>query len=194
MRVLVVYAHPSEASFTSRLYKTVCETLQVGGHEVDALDLYAERFDPAMSRHMYEHYLDTDLNRIEVAGYVERLLAAEALVFIFPVWHDGLPAMMKGFIDRVFLPGVIFKVDAHHNFSPQLHNVRLLAAVCTYGAHRSRSTIVGDLTRRFFYRNLRTLVRPDAMIAYLAEYGLDFATPEQKVRFAARVKRAVRRW
>jgi NAD(P)H dehydrogenase (quinone) len=194
MRVLVVYAHPEERSFVGALHVTICERLGASGHQVDDLNLYAEHFDPAMSRYAYDHYLDMVANRGEVAAYVERLLSAQALVLVYPVWHDGLPAILKGFIDRVFLPGVIFTIGEDHVFRPSLHNIRRLIAVATYGASRNRTSHVGDLPRRFFLRNLGALVHPEAQIRYIADYGLDGASPTQRARFLKRVARAFESW
>ena len=73
------------------------------------------------------------------AGYVERLLAAEALVLCFPVWNFGLPALLKGFFDRVFLPGVSFDLRADGRVSPRLQHIRKIAAIATYGRRRARS-------------------------------------------------------
>jgi NAD(P)H dehydrogenase (quinone) len=194
MRILIVYAHPEPSSFLGALYLRVVEIAKERGHEVDALDLYANKFDPVMSRRAYDCYLDTSANREEVAPYVERLLSAEALVLIYPVWHDGLPAILKGFIDRIFLPGVVFEIDERGVFYPRLQNIRRLAAVATYGASRNRTAHVGDLPRRFFMRNLGLLVAPDAPLQYIADYGMDGATPAQRARFLARVVRAFNAW
>jgi putative NADPH-quinone reductase len=194
MRFLIVYAHPSPSSFVGALRRHVVEIVSRRGHEVDELDLYAEKFDPVMSRHTYDCYLDTAANREEVTPYVARLLAAEALVLIYPVWHDGLPAILKGFIDRVFLPGVVFEIDEKGAFYPRLQNIRRLAAVATYGASRNRTAHIGDLPRRFFMRNLGTLVAPDASLQYIADYGMDGATQAQRARFLTRVVRACNAW
>lgn len=194
MRVLVVYAHPSETSFVGALHGRICERLRAHGHEVDDLDLYAERFDPVMSHQTFNNYLDTNANRAEVGDYVQRLQAAQALVLVYPVWHDGLPAILKGFIDRVFLPGVVFTIDENHVFRPLLQNIHRLAAVATYGASRLRTSEVGDLPRRFFLRNLGALVAPGAVIQYVADYGLDGASPPQRARFLKRVTRAFEQW
>jgi NAD(P)H dehydrogenase (quinone) len=88
MRILIVYAHPLETSFLSSLHMKVVESLCLRQHHVDDLDLYAEKFDPVMSQQTYIHYLDTRANRAQAAPYVDRLLAAEALVLISPVWRQ----------------------------------------------------------------------------------------------------------
>ena len=120
LRILVVFAHPLETSFVSALHARVVEILRSRGHIVDDLDLYAEKFDPVMSREGLLHYVDTSANTREVEGYVRRLRAAEALVLVFPVWFDGLPAIMQGYFQRVFLPGVSIRIDEAGLFHPNL--------------------------------------------------------------------------
>ena len=133
MRILVVFAHPLETSFVSALHARVVEILRAGGHIVDDLDLYAEKFDPVMSREGLLRYVDTNANTCGVEGYVQRLRGAEALVLVFPVWFDGLPAIMQGYFQRVFLPGVAVRIDEQGLFHPNLHHIKRMAAVCAYG-------------------------------------------------------------
>jgi NAD(P)H dehydrogenase (quinone) len=94
MRVLVLYAHPVETSFSSALHRQVVDSLRGRGHDVDDCDLNIEGFDPVMSRQQRLDYHNTAINRAAVAPYVSRLLAAEAIVFVFPVWNYGFPAIM----------------------------------------------------------------------------------------------------
>ena len=129
MQILVVFAHPLETSFVSALHARVVETLRKGGHAVDDLDLHAEKFDPVMSREQMRAYVDTKANTREVETYVQRLRRAEALVLVFPVWFDGLPAIMQGYFQRVFLPGVAVVIDEAGLFHPNLRHIRRMAAV-----------------------------------------------------------------
>ena len=110
MRVLVLFAHPVDTSFGASLHAKVIETLRARGHGVDDCDLNAEGFDPVMTREDRLRYYDVPGNRSRVAPYVERLLKSDALVFSFPVWNMGFPAILKGFVDKVFLPGVSFNL------------------------------------------------------------------------------------
>ena len=119
MRVLVLFAHPVETSFGAAVHRTLVATLAGRGHEVDDCDLNAEGFDPVMTRQDRIDYHDVTVNRARVAPYVERLLAAEALVaFSFPVWNMGFPAILKGFIDKVFIPGVSFTLSDNGDYTP----------------------------------------------------------------------------
>ena len=118
MRILVLFAHPVETSFAAAAHAKLVATLSARGHQVDDCDLYAEGFDPVMSREDRIDYHDVAVNRRRVAPYVDRLLAAEALVFSFPVWNMGFPAILKGFVDKVFLPGVSFSLQGQWRLRP----------------------------------------------------------------------------
>ena len=108
MRVMVVYAHPVETSFNAAIYGVVIETLRKRGHDVDACDLYAENFPAIMSREDRLLYHAIPANRALAAPWIERLEAADALVLVFPTWVFAPPAILKGFCEKVFLPGVAF--------------------------------------------------------------------------------------
>ena len=136
MRILVLFAHPVETSFAAAAHAKLVATLSARGHHVDDCDLHAEGFDPVMSREDRIEYHDVAVNRRRVAPYVDRLLAAEALVFSFPVWNMGFPAILKGFVDKVFLPGVSFHLKDNGDYVPTLHNIKRLGVVCTYGGSR----------------------------------------------------------
>jgi len=94
VRILVLFAHPVETSFGAALHAKLVEVLRARGHKVDDCDLNAEGFDPVMSRQDRIDYHNVAVNRARVAPYVDRLLAAEALVFSFPVWNMGFPAIL----------------------------------------------------------------------------------------------------
>jgi putative NADPH-quinone reductase len=193
MRVLVVFAHPSEKSFVANLHAQIVASLRGGGHEVDDLDLYAEGFDPVMPRQVFLDYVNPAANQAGVAAYVARLRAAEALVLVFPVWQDGFPAIMKGFFDRLFIPGVAFRLDAI-GFAPIMHNIKRVAAVATYGAGRARMSMMGDPPRRFVKHNLGALIAPGARSEYLACYDMNEPNPARLARFATRVKGVFDAW
>jgi hypothetical protein len=105
VRILVLFAHPVETSFASSLHAKLVEVLRARGHKVDDCDLYAEDFDPVMSRQDRIDYHNLAVNRRNVAAYVDRLLAAEALVFSFPVWNMGFPRDPQGICRQGFSAG-----------------------------------------------------------------------------------------
>ena len=111
MKILLLYAHPVETSFNAALHRLIVEHLIAAGHAVDDLDLYAENFDPRLTRAERLAYHDARSAQDPADPYVRRLLAAEALVLCFPTWNYGYPAILKGFFDRVFLPDVSFRME-----------------------------------------------------------------------------------
>ncbi|MFM7507757.1 MAG: NAD(P)H-dependent oxidoreductase, partial [Rubrivivax sp.] len=102
MRLLVVFCHPDPESFGAALLRTATTALQAAGHELRVIDLYAEGFDPVFSRAEKRSYLtDTAQNVAGVAVHVEALRWAEGWIAVYPTWTYGLPAMFKGWLDRV---------------------------------------------------------------------------------------------
>ncbi len=193
MRVLVIYAHPVETSFNAALHRLVVERLRAAGHEVDDCDLYAEEFNPVLSRAERLGYHDVPANLEPVRAYVDRLQRAEALVFCFPTWCFGLPAILKGFFDRVFVPGVAFDIRDPKNVRPALTHIRRISAVVTYGRPRWTALLMSDPPRKVVTRYLRLLTGGTARVDYHACYHMNVATPARLERFKAQVSRAMSR-
>lgn len=194
MRILVIHAHPLSDSFLGALHRTVVSRLSDAGHEVDDCDLYAENFDPVLSESERRHYFDADPDRSSVAPYVDRLFAAQGIVFCFPVWCFGLPAILKGFMDRVMVPGVSFRLADDGNLHRNLEHIRSVAVVVTYGRSRWESFYFGDPPRMTMTRYFRWFIARDARLTYLAQYNLHKAARPTLERFHARVARHMDRF
>jgi NAD(P)H dehydrogenase (quinone) len=191
MRVLVLFAHPVETSFNAALHRATVTALTAAGHEVDDCDLYAENFDPVMSRQERLEYHDESACTKPVQGHVDRLRAAEALVICAPVWNYGYPAILKGYLDRVFLPGVSFRL-VNGKAVPNLQHIRKIAAVTTYGGSRFRTILMGDAPRKMFKRTLRAIVYPFAKAKYLALYDMNRADEAKRSAFLEKVTATMR--
>lgn len=185
-RALVLFAHPCDESFSAGLRRTVVDTLTARGWDVDDCDLNAEGFSPVLTEAERRGYHDTETNIAPVQGYVDRLRAAQALVLVFPVWNFGFPAILKGFFDRVFLPGVSFRLE-DGLVKPNLTHIRKLAAVTTYGGTRWRAIGAGDPPRKIVTRAIWHVTRPEKL-RYLALYDMNRASQAQREAFDARVK------
>jgi len=193
VRILMLFAHPVETSFNAVLHTKVVEVLRAK-HKVDDCDLYAEGFDPVMSREDRIDYHNVAVNRRHVGPYVGRLLAAEALVFSFPVWNMGFPAILKGFIDKVFLPGVSFNLGEDGSYIPCLHNIKRLGVVCTYGGGRLLTIMMGDPPRNFLTRSMRRLCAPGARCDYLAHYDMNHTRTGRRAAFLRTVEARFSKW
>nr|WP_314090788.1 NAD(P)H-dependent oxidoreductase [uncultured Shinella sp.] len=135
MRILLVLAHPLEDSFAASTAETVRRKLTENGHTVDLLDLYRENFDPRLSVSERSRYFEPDYDPAEAEPYIGRLKAADGLVLVFPQWWFNFPAILKGFFDRVFAPGVAFENDPQGGrIRPLLGNIHLFWAFTTTGS------------------------------------------------------------
>lgn len=188
MRVLVLFAHPVESSFGAALHQVVVKTLAANGHDIDDCDLYAEGFDPVLSRKERLNYHDLEINRQSVSSHVDRLQKADALVLVTPVWNYGHPAILKGFLDRVFLPGVSFELQ-NGKIAPKLHTIQKFTTVTTYGGSRLFAFLMGDPPRKIATRVLRSVMGPRAKVRYLAHYDMNRSTDASRRTFLNRVKR-----
>ncbi len=194
MRVLLVFAHPLGDSLNAAIRDRAVAALARNGHDVDICDLYAEGFDPVLSAAEREAYFDAPRNRERNADHVARLFAAEGLVFVFPTWILGPPAILKGFLDRVMVPGVSFTVDPTGKLQPNLGHIRRLAAVVTYGREWRDLWWFGDPPRRMFTRYLPWFLSRRARCRFLGLYALHRAKPLRIARFLDRVEREMARF
>ncbi|MGF6095193.1 NAD(P)H-dependent oxidoreductase [Pseudomonas sp. 18175] len=115
-RILVILGHPSTTSFCAALADTYTHRAQSAGHEVRALCLGNLTFDPVL------HHGYTQIQPLEpdLLSAQSDILWATHLTFVFPIWWGGIPALMKGFLDRIFLPGFAFKYRAGKAFPDKL--------------------------------------------------------------------------
>lgn len=186
IRALVLFAHPCGESFSAALHSEVVSVLEGRGWDVDDCDLNAEGFNPVLSEAERRGYHDEPANTGPVERYVERVRDADALVMVFPVWNFGYPAILKGFLDRVFLPGVSFKLGEDGKVRPNLRNITKLAAVTTYGGTRMRAMLCGDPPRKCVTRAVWHVCRPQKM-RYLALYDMNKATTATRDAFLRKV-------
>jgi NAD(P)H dehydrogenase (quinone) len=120
MRVFIVHAHHEPASFNGAMTRAAAEALNTAGHEVIVSDLYAMGFDPVSDRRNFTTMVDKDRLRQqaeeayaaqhdgfapELQAEMDKLFWCDAVILQFPLWWFGLPAILKGWVDRVFASG-----------------------------------------------------------------------------------------
>jgi NAD(P)H dehydrogenase (quinone) len=193
-KALIVLAHPAERSLSRLFAQTACEALSGTGHEANLLDLYSEGFDPVLSRQERAAYYAKSADTAAIADHADRLAGAETLVLVFPTWWFGMPAILKGWLDRVFAPGVAF--DHASDFGPikpRLTKLKKVVVITTLG---SPAWIDWLVMRRPVRRILRTAVfglcAPQAKFVMLSIYAAENPTPKRIESFKAGIAAALK--
>ncbi|MBI5959896.1 MAG: NAD(P)H-dependent oxidoreductase [Chloroflexi bacterium] len=178
MHVMITIDHPWSQSFNHTVLELVVKTLTSGGHTVDVLDLHHEDFDPVMRVEELSVYSQGTPLDPKVIEYQRRISQADHLVYIFPVWWEVMPALLKGFFDKVFLPQWAF---AEADASPLLTHIRSGTAITTMGAPKPIYTSVepvlckgilefcGVQRTRWFNICQVNLIAPEERAAWLNE-------------------------
>jgi putative NADPH-quinone reductase len=193
MRVLVVYCHPNPESLVAAALERAVAGLRAAAHEVRVTDLYRDGFDPAMScverRAHKEPGVASDLQ-----GYAEDLGWAEALVFVYPTWWSGQPAMLKGWFDRVWVAGVAWELpEGASVLRPLLTDVRRIVVVTTHGSSKWINALQGEPGKRTAFRSIRAMCSKRTRTTWCALYGLDTATDADRTAFLDKVERTLAR-
>ncbi len=195
MRLLVVYCHPCPESFSAALRDVAMAEATKAGHDVRLIDLYASGFDPVMSADERRRYHDAGVNEEPVAEQLAHLRWCEGLVFIHPTWWYGPPAMLKGWIDRVWIPHATFEMPKPGKpIGRILTNIRLIGVVTTLGSPWWWWTFVmGAPGRRMLLRGLRALVAVNGRTFWLGLHRIDSADASERRRFLEKVADRFRR-
>ncbi len=193
MKAYVVYCHPDAESFTFAVRERAVAALVVDGHQVRMSDLYADGFEPTMS-------LDERLThqepreRSDLAAYTDNLRWCDALVFIYPTWWSGEPAMLTGWLDRVLLRGVAWDIaEGKSRISGGLTNIRRVVTITSHGSSKALNMIEGEAGRRVVGRAVRLLCHRFARTTWLAMYNIDRSTEADRAAFLDRVERRMHR-
>ncbi|MFC6274155.1 NAD(P)H-dependent oxidoreductase [Levilactobacillus tangyuanensis] len=132
MKTVIIFDHPYTAtagdnvphhrSFLAALLKTTITQLRHENNEVDLIDLHADGFNPVMSADDLSNWRRGRPTDLQVADYQQRLLAADRIIFMFPVWWEVMPAMTKGFLDKVYAKNILYQAD---NMQTKLNQPRI---------------------------------------------------------------------
>ena len=156
MRVAIVFNHPYEKSYCSAILEAVTTGLHKGKHEVDLIHLDNDNFNPVMSKEDLKAFVDHSPIDPQVIDYNNRLKNTDHLIFIFPIWWDLMPAMTKGFVDRVLNPGVVYD---HHprgfGLVPLLKNLKGVTIITTMNKPKIMySLLIGNLIKKVMIKSV----------------------------------------
>lgn len=194
-RAAVVVAHPRPDGFAHELARRAVTGLEAKGYCVDVLDLYSLGFRAAMSRReRLAYHGDEPILDPLVGEHAALLHEIDTLVFVYPTWWSGLPAILKGWLERVLVPGVGFRFDdTSGKVRPGLTNIRRLVGISTYGSPRWYVRAVNDNGRRTLMRALRLSCGWRTSRRWLAMYAIDGSSHDERAEFADRVEHTMGR-
>jgi putative NADPH-quinone reductase len=191
MRALVVYCHPRDGSFTAAVRDTVLEKLNAAGADVRLTCLYTRQFQPCLTAEEHEIYEDTSCNQAPIQNDCDDLMWCDTLIFVYPTWWYGLPAILKGWLDRVMVPGVAFTMprDEGETIGPGLTHIKRLGVFTTCGASFWLTAFVGSPGKRTLMRGVGLLCAKNRRTAFAAHYLMDSSTAESRAKHLVRVSR-----
>ena len=133
MKVVIVFNHPHDRSFCNAILQSVSNGLAKGNHQIDIIHLDKDNFNPVMTAGDLKGFRDKKPIDPQVIEYSNRIKEAGHLVFIFPIWWELMPAMTKGFIDKVIFPGVAYDYTNVNNtrMKPLWENLKAVTMITT---------------------------------------------------------------
>lgn len=195
MQTLLVYAHPVPDSLNATLSRQAQQAIRERGWPLEVLDLNAVEFDPVMPGAERGAYYggDTPPDDPTVAAMVDQLRRAELLVLVFPTWWFGFPAILKGWFDRIWRPGVAFDHSPDMGrLIPRLTNLRHVVAITTMGSPLWVDLLIlrQPLRRVLRWSSLKPCA-PQAKLHWLALHGAETVTRQRVDTFSAKIARAI---
>ena len=196
MKCLIITTHPLNDSLCRLLGKHVENKLTQIGCEVTTEDLYAENFEPALTAPERESYYSESYDSSNIAEQVSRLQDAEALVLLFPTWWFGFPAMLKGWFDRVWGPGIAY--DHASDFGPikpRLDNLRKVLVVTTLGSPWWIDRLVmWQPVKRIMKLALLGACTKNSKLQFLSLYNSEKLNEQRIAAFKNRIEKALATW
>ena len=196
MRLLVIFAHPSTDSFGYALFQRAVKVLEEQGHRVETLDLYRIGFDPVLSTEEWHSYISNTHENIEkVQSHVEKLQQAEGLVFIFPTFFYGVPAILKGWFERIWLPGVAFEPASSKSrrVIGKLKHIRSVSVITTSGSPKWWLWLIKDPVRSVFKLGLRPLFAARCKFIWSQLYNMNHVNRSECDRFMDLVEKKLKK-
>lgn len=131
MKVVIIFNHPYDGSYCNAILNSALKGLQKANHQTDVIHLDKENFNPVMTAEDLKAFVNRKAVDPKVISYIERLKQADHLVFIFPIWWELMPALTKGFIDKVIFPGAAYEYKGSHGMIPLFTNIKSVTMITT---------------------------------------------------------------
>ncbi len=189
MRALIIFNGNRESVIGSEVINAVTSTLDRNGHHVDMIDLLDSSFEPVMTSTERRAYLsDQPISDPTVQHYAELVSQAELLIFVYRSRLTTMPPAIKGWLEKVLVPGVAFHFDAHGKVRPSLTQVQRIVGITAYNDGWFAVRRQFDAGRRTITRALRLNTGWRTRTQWLGLYNALSATSEQRAAFLSRVE------
>jgi len=182
-RILVVYCHPAADGFIPEAHRRVLLGLAASEADVRTHDLYDEGFVPELSAAELATHVQPGVAP-ELRQHADDLQWCDTLILVYPTWWSGQPAMLKGWIDRVWASGVAWDLpEGANRLRPRLRNVRRIVAVTSHGSAKRMNVLQGEGGKRTLFRSLRSMCHPLTRCSWISYYGIDAEQDARQARF-----------
>ena len=112
MNILVINGHPDKESYCQAIFQTIVENIDSKRHELEMINLNEEEFDPVL-RYGYRQRMEDNPFILRSQSLIQW---ADHLIFVYPIWWSSMPSLLKGWIDRVFTPGIAYSANNRGSF------------------------------------------------------------------------------
>ena len=196
MKYLLVTTHPLSNSLCKSLTARIVSKLKVLGHDVTIEDLYAQDFQAALTVEERQSYYTEAYDSSNIADYVIRLKQSDALVLVFPTWWFGFPALLKGWFDRVWGPGIAYDHASDLGLiKPRLDKLKKVLVVTTLGSPWwVDKLLMRQPVKRIVKTALLGTCAPKSQLTFLTLYKSEKLEMKQIRDFSNKVERALDNW
>lgn len=193
MKTLVIYNHPYDGSYNHAILEAVIKGINQNHGEYEVIDLDKENFNPVMNANDLLGFVQHQAVDPMAINYAEKLYQADHLVFIFPIWWELMPAMTKGFIDKVIYPGLTYDYKKNGlsmvSLLPKLQSTTVITTMNTpkvmyefiYGNALKKALIKGTFKKsgmknvKWMSFNMIKMVKPEKRAKWLKKIEHKFS-------------------
>jgi NAD(P)H dehydrogenase (quinone) len=152
MKTVIVFNHPYNGSYCTAILHSVTVGLQKANHEVDLIHLDKDGFNPVMTAQDLKGFVDRKPVDLKVIDYKERIDKADHLILIFPIWWELMPAMTKGFVDKVIFPGVAYDYKPNGFMVKKWEKIKSVTLITTMNSPRLVYRLIfGNVIKRALF-------------------------------------------
>ena len=190
----IVYAHPWDGSYNHAILTSITEKLETKREPFQVIDLYKDGFNPVFTAEELKHFHKGETPYSLVKDYQEKLKQSTELIFIFPVWWWDLPAILKGFIDKVMLSGFAFIEDQNTGtLKGLLTNIKKTTVISTSTTDKEyiESEAGNAIQSVFINRTLADLGLKDESTKWIHFSRVNLTTDEKRKQFLKEISQNI---